>query len=303
MEKYQDYLNEFEREFEADDISTEFESYDEREVYDNEYENEFETDDEYETDDEFENDEETDDRAFENDDISNEFESDEELEDNYETDTDREYADKLYEIMTADHESEFEFEQQLNEFMHEVERDYFFKKLWKGVKNIGRSSVFKKIAGFIKKGLPLGDMLKLITKDPRAFIRSFGKKLALMGANFVAPGSGAVLGSVLNQELGKRPTFTRKDAKRVVSVMKKSYDNLGAGLNRLQDPRNLAHVQSQVKQIGKMAVRRAIQNPTRGVGTIGASVSRRTILLKPGSSVVIAHNPYRIIIKTRMKKR
>ena len=302
MEKYQDYLNEFEREFEADDISSsELESYDEREVSDNE-------DDEYtesevdEENDEFEYDEEADESEFEDGDyVHNEILANEEYEyEDDETDTDRGYTDKLYEIMTADHENELEFEQQLNEFMHEVERDYFFKKLWKGVKKIGRSSVFRKIAGFIKKGLPLGDMLKLITKDPRAFIRSFGKKLALMGANFVVPGSGAVLGSVLNQEVGKRPTFTRQDAKRVVSVMKKSYNNLGAGLNRLQDPRNLAHVQSQVKQIGKMAVRRAIQDPRRGVGTQG---TRRTILLKPGSSVVIAHNPYRIIIKTRMKRR
>ena len=107
-----DYLSEFEREFEL-----EFES----NALNNENTYELENDHELEHDNEYE------------------FEGDHESEGDHEFEFQGEstYESRLYEILNNNYESELEFENNLNEVLHEMEKDYFFGSLKKWVKRKG----------------------------------------------------------------------------------------------------------------------------------------------------------------------
>ena len=172
-----DYLSEFEREFEAEIEDEQIGNENESEFESN-YEFEFESNDESEEESEFE---------FEADyDSENEHEMEFQNENSYET--------RLYEILNNNYESELEFENSLNEVLHEMEKDFFFGSLKKWVKKKGGiKGLLKKFA----KKLPISGAINAITSVARGDFRGALKSIASngllkAGLSFI-PGGGIAL--------------------------------------------------------------------------------------------------------------
>jgi hypothetical protein len=112
-------MSELEREFE---FEMEAES-------DDEFEGEFEEEFEFELDDEFE------------------FEADDEFEGMEDQEYGNDYAERFYELSQRQFESESEVDTAINEVLDDMEREYFFGKALRGIKNIAKkvskNQVFK----------------------------------------------------------------------------------------------------------------------------------------------------------------
>lgn len=270
MKNYQnDYLSEFEQEFEM-----EFEADSENDEFENdEFENdEFELDSE--NNDEFENDE------FEND----------EFENNTFGTSDRGYEQRLYEIFTSNYESELEYENAFNEVLHEMEQDFFWKKL----KKFGKGLI-KKVAPMAKgllSQLPGGgkifDVLKGITSDPRSFLRTAIKQFGPMALNAVIPGSGVVAGALLNNEVQSNPNAARQAARNTVAMAKQAYSGLANGMAQMPASNNVNQMRTQLQSIAQNAVnqikRSGLNSTNRGKHQL---VNRKVMNLDGGRYKIV----------------
>ena len=268
-----DYLSEFEQEFEL-----EFES----ETYDNE--NDFELDNEFES----ENDNEF---EFESD---SEFESENDNE--FEFEAENSYESRLYEILNNNYESELEFENNLNEVLHEMEKDYFWGGLKKWVKKKGGVSGL--LAKYAKK-LPIVSAAKALSSVARGDLRGALKNvmsndLLKTGLSFVPGGSAAVKGlDMANKLLGdsETPNVPMAKVKQAVAVGKAAYDGLAKNLASAQTPQD-------IKDMGKKALQQAVQGVKSGAMnglTNGGKRRKKTVIPYPKGSRICVY-PDRIVI-------
>jgi hypothetical protein len=260
------YLSEFEQEFEMDDeansaetpsseVSNDHESDSE---YSYEVNDEFENDDEFERDDEFENDDELEnddeyeiDNEFENDD---EFESDDEFENDYAVwsrdghyDRDREFESRLYRAIRSNADNELQTELELDNVLHEMEQDYFFKSAKNWVKRKARK--------YGKFAVPGYGALKAISSLGRVNIRNLLKNKLLQTAAGFIPGAGPIVSKAMG--IAGNVMSTADAAKQkiqdVVQVGKDAYQDLATAIPDAQN-------EMEVRAASKIALRKAISN-------------------------------------------
>lgn len=243
MKHRDDYLSEFELEFESDDAYSE-----------NAFEagNDFPEEAEWEKDDEMEDSYETPDEGeFELESDDQEFETWQE--DSGEHSRDREFEDRLYNALRSGTDNELEMEMEVRWVQHEMEQDYFFKSF----KNLRRKygpGLLNKIAG----STPWGMAVKAISKHGRGLIRkAINSNLLKTAAQFI-PGAGPVIskgmdiaGQMMNSETPVQPV-SRAEIRRAVQVGKQAYQNLAHGLVTMRDPKELP-------ELGKNALQQAVR--------------------------------------------
>lgn len=277
MKNENNYLNEFEQEFELDDELEQGNPSDyHAQEYDGEQEDGFESegDDEYlmEADDEFE----TDDQEFEAWDAQGGY------------NRNREYENRLYETLNSGYDNEFEMEQEVNRVLHEMEQDYFFGSVGKWLKKRG-GGILKTVAG----NTPLGAAVKAISAPMRGRIRSLLKnKLFQTAASFI-PGAGPIVSKAMdvvgNMDSETPAATSRNQVRQAVQVGQKAYQNLADDLTRARNPR-------QLQQAGKNAWNRAVRDHRSASATPPvAGRQQRNIRIRPGSHVVVYPTYIRIV--------
>jgi hypothetical protein len=289
-----DYLSEFEREFEM-----EFEHDSEYELGDSESDSEFELGDS-ESDSEYELEDSESDNEFELDDV--ESESDNE----FELDSENDLETRLYEVLNGDHESEYEFEQQLNELMHEAERDFFWKKAFRKVgafanklKNNplvrkGLSLALKATPmGAVLSSLPIGDIVKAASQVSRQGLRSGLTQLATNYAQNNLGGIGNMLAGAVQGEASNG--ISRGQVRDFLNIAEQAYENLADEINKVDRAKSPQQVQQILKIAPKVALSNAIQTAkTRGYGK-SRLATRRVIPLPTGAKVLVTRTKVVII--------
>lgn len=258
-----DYLSEFEREFEA-----EFEA----DEIDGENEFEFEADDELEDDSEFE---------FEGD-----YDTENDLE--MEFQTDNSYETRLYEILNNNYESELEFENNVNEVLHEMEKDFFFGSLKKWMRK--RGGIKGLLAKYAKK-LPISGAINAISAAARGDFRGALRNIASngllrTGLSFLPGGGIAAKGLDFVNRFANSNSETEQasmeNVQEAVAVGRTAYDNLA---------RNLVNAESEqdVREMGRKAMQQAIMTHNGSASRNGRSTGRRKRIAYPAGSVVTVH--------------
>lgn len=269
MTSSNNYLSEFENEWRSDSesmssIHDEFEFESENE-FDSESDTEFE-DNEHESDTEFENDE---------------FESDQEFEivsdGEYENDNEGNslFEDKLYSVLKNNYESELEFEQQVNEVLHELDTEYFMGGLRKAFKKFKSSNAFKGLKKFAGK-TPFGAAIKQYTALARGDIKGMLKGLAGQALSAAVPGGG-IAKQLLNLEAPITSNSPRRNAQVINQVAKKSYGNLINQMGKLK-----GNQLGLIKNLGKSSFNQALQQVQTG-----SKRNVRYIMIQKGQTLVV----------------
>lgn len=252
MKNYQnDYLSEFEREFEISDESNEFES--ENDEFESEGDGEYDSESEAENDFESEGD------------YLSEFESDSEYE--FENTPEGQYEARLYEIFSNNYENEFEFENDLNQVMHELERDFFFKK-WKNkiTSFANKNPWVKKLANKALNAIPggAGDMIRKGLKDPRGFLKTMAMKYGPQIANMYVPGSGVALKAMMGSNEMEEGDYARQAARDTVALAQEAYTNFAQELNQINLSRDASQAKSQLNQAAQNSFKKAYRTVKLG---------------------------------------
>ena len=280
MTNEKNYLSEFEQEWNSDgetaDVhNNEFELDNEEDEFEITASNDSETDNEWENDNELEND--------------NEFETDNEWEDDHKWESsderefepdggaNRRYEQKLYSVLNDDHESELEFEQQLNEVLHEMEKDYFWGSLKKRWNKFKRGGLFKTLKGLANKS-PFGDVLKQVTSLARGDIKGMLKGLAGQALAAAVPGGG-VAKQLLNLETPINNANPKKSAQIINSTAKAAYANLINGMGTIASANQL----QKIKTMGRSAFNQAWQQQQSD----SRHIKVRRITLHRGQKLVV----------------
>lgn len=238
MATEKNYLSEFEQEW-----NSEFETTDvQNDAYELEVEDEeMDSDDELESGDDFETSAQDD---------SYEMESGEDHE--QENGMGYNYEDRLYNVLNGDHESELEFEHDLNEVLHEMEKDYF----WKGLKSKWNKFKKGKVFAALRKvadATPIGSTIKQYTALARGDIKGFAKNLAGQALSAMGPGGGMAK-QLLNLETPVANGNLRNSARYIHQATRNAYGNL---VNQLTSS---VGNPGKAKDFGKMAVQQAVQS-------------------------------------------
>jgi hypothetical protein len=292
MNNYKDYLSEFEREFETNDSSSEYDGENGvSEEYEDELENDFsnESDQKLDSNNEYESDQELD--THQEYELDNEYELESELQDseseNYlqeYSSPDQEFEDRLYSVLNGEHESSFEMEQEIDRVLHEMEVEYF----WKAAKNAWKKHK-NKIMPFAKHLIPGGSLAslgKFAASNLRGVLKNdLIRKGLTMAGNAYLPGvGGAVVGGLLNRET-PNANDARAQAGQAVKVAKDAYQNM-AGLIPNLRPGNIPN---QISRFSKQAVGMAQKRHSVYKGK-----TKQVVRIKPNSIVVV--RPDRVII-------
>ncbi|WP_347157544.1 hypothetical protein [Pontibacter chitinilyticus] len=254
----QDFLNsdtsEFEREFEFEDEA--ITASDEFELGDEEL---GENGDSYELEDALGNDEEYGDGfgpETEADYLS-EFEADGEpafgSEQEFENTTEGNFERRLYEIFSHSYENEYEFENDFNQVMHEVQRDYF----WNSLKRWGRklAPVAKLALRAIPGGGTLTNAIRQITRDPRGLLKTLVMKFGPQALNAVIPGAGVALGALMSNR--ETDDAARQAARDTVALAREAYTNFADEISRTNFPTNIAGAKAQLNDIARNSFKKA----------------------------------------------
>jgi len=266
MNTNKDYLSEFEREFELDNFSSEYEGgMNMSEEFEDELENDFsnesneelETHDEYELDNEYESDNEYElDSEYEsNDEYEFEDEQQDSESENYLQEynsRDQEFEHRIYSALSGEYENSFEMEQEIDRVLYEMEKDYFFGGLKKFIKK--KAGSLGNLTGIAKHFFPggtLASLAKYAGVDVRNLLKSnMFKKLLATGANFAMPGvGGAIAGKLLNSET-PNANNARAHARQTVRVAKDAYRNMAGLMPNLRR----GNIPKQISQFSRQAL-------------------------------------------------
>lgn len=256
---------EFEMEFEAGDDSfdQEFEAYGtsfEQEDIDQEFEA-FETSFEQEDiDQEFE-------AAFEQD-VSGEYEF------GYSGGRSGEFVERLMEIGSRQFETPYEAEAAMSEVLDDIEREYFFGAIKRGLKKLSKNKLLRSLA---KKGLTMGvnkffpglkGALQLARGNVKGALMNFGKQA--LGS--VVPGGGAVLDAV--QTIGLQPAGggeaqERETWENYVELSREAYEQLAETLTPT------AHQPAEAMRLANNAVQHAVRRARSRTAGSGRGAGHR----------------------------
>ncbi len=193
------------------------------------------------------------------------------------------YADRFYELSQRSFESEFEMDDSVNRLLTEMEREYFFRGLWRRMRQGGRW-LLRRAAG-LARGTPIGRIVSGVTQLARGNLRGALGSLARAGLGSLVsaiPGGAAALPALNALGLGETddPERNREGWNNYVSVVREAYDNLARNLNeRANDPIEANRLATEAFRAGmRSAQNNRPQTTSRG---------RRVISLRSGERVII----------------
>ena len=257
MNKHDDYLSEFEQEFELDYSLSANEQSDFMGEFD---ENEFELENSEDSHASLKNEWELEEEEYEYDDADADAEA-------WEYPPEQEYENRLYNVLNSRMDNEFEMDQEVDRILNEMEQDFFFKKL----KSIGKQFLNSAGGQFVKKiakNSPLGTAIGALSKVARGDIKGVIKAVVNNGllkhaAGFLPGGSLISKGMdiVSKLENNQIPGISRDQLGRAVQFAKSAYGHLA---NEMPQVRSVEHLRS----MGKVAIKKAREelssNPMRG---------------------------------------
>lgn len=148
------------------------------------------------------------------------------------------YAERFYELSLREFESEAEVDDAVNRLLSEMERDFFFKGLWKKIKKAGKELLKKGVK--LAKDRPVFQAVKGITQLARGNLKGLLGSLAKAGlsaAVSAVPGGAVVLPALraLGFETTKEPEQNKEAWNNYISLCKEAFDYLASNLNEKAD--------------------------------------------------------------------
>lgn len=149
-----------------------------------------------------------------------------------------EFVERLLEIGSRNFESPYEADAAMSEVLDDIEREYFFGKLKRGLKSLTRNKLLRSLA---KKGLSIGvnkffpglkGALQLARGNVKGALMNFGRQA--LGS--VVPGGGAALDAVKSlglQSEGMEPE--RETWENYVNLSREAYEHLAENLTPKAD--------------------------------------------------------------------
>lgn len=193
------------------------------------------------------------------------------------------YAERFYELSLREFESESEVDDAINKLLTEMERDFFFRGLWRKAKKGGKELLRR--GRRLAKGLPAFQAVKGITQLARGNLKGLLGSLARAGlgaAVSAIPGGAAILPALraIGLEITEEPERNREAWDSYVSLCREAFDYLANNLNEKAD---------NPVEASRLATE-AFQSALRKVSTrrsIGAMRRRSRIRVRKGDVVVI----------------
>jgi hypothetical protein len=186
------------------------------------------------------------------------------------------YVERFMELSRRPYESEVALDNEVNRIFHEIERDFFFKKLggWlkKGLGGLKR--IGKKALGFGRKLLksPLS-AFKGLTNLARGNLGGLLKSLAKTAISGLVPGGAALAPALsalgLEAEAGD-PDYLREFWRRYVTLCEVAYERLAEGLDTDADDPAVAG------RVAQEAFQGALREVFAEAGRSGIPVASRT---------------------------
>lgn len=237
-----------------------------------------------------------------------ESEQDEELESDWEAQSDDEadeeadeewesepteaggYANRFYELSQREFESESELDDAVRGLVNEMERDFFFKGIWRKVKKAGQRFL-KKGLGQLAGRLPIFKGLKAITQLARGNLKGALGSLAKSGltaALSAHPAGAAILPALkgLGFEAAESPERNREAWENYVGVAREAFNHLAENLDeRAADPLEASRLASNAFQTAVQKARARVRSGGgRGPGRRGRTL---TIRVRSGERIII----------------
>lgn len=161
------------------------------------------------------------------------------------------YTDRLFEISEREYESESELDTEIDNFLNEMERDFFFKGLWKKIKDGGKKLIKTGIG--LAKNLPIMQVVKGVTSLARGNLKGMLKPF-LKTAIGMIPGIGPVastlsgplidmVGSKFGFEVTQDTEKNKAQLEKAVRITAAAYDNLARNLGKnATDPKEASRL-------------------------------------------------------------
>ena len=219
---------------------------------------------------------EFDDRELDDDmEISFERDSPEfELEGDWDQSRSQEFVERFMEIGTRQFETSYEADEAMGEVLDDIEREYFFGAIKRGLKKLSKNKLIRSLA---KKGLSLGvnkflpglqGALQLARGNVKGALLNFGKQA--LGS--VVPGGGAVLDAVkaIGLQPGGGETRERETWENYVNLSREAYEHLAENLT----PR--ADQPAEAMRLANNAVQHAVARAQARTGRSNGSGQARS---------------------------
>ena len=183
-----------------------------------------------------------------------------------------EFVDRLLEIGSRQFESPYEADSAMSEVLDDIEREYFFGALKRGLKKLGKNKLLRSLA---TKGMTLGvnkffpglkGALQLARGNVKGALLNFGKQA--LGS--VVPGAGAILDSVKAIGLDPVGGSERETWENYVDLSREAYEHLAENLTPA------AHQPAEAMRLASDAVQHAIASARARAGSAGAGPAARS---------------------------
>lgn len=189
------------------------------------------------------------------------------------------YAERFYELSQREFESEAEVDNEVNSLLNEMERDFFFKGLWKKVKKAGKGLLKKGLK--LAEGLPSFQAIKGITSLARGDLKGLLGSLAKTGLGAVVPGGGVAL-KALGFESSEDPEANREAWENYVDLSRRAFENLARNLEmNADDPLVASRIANEAFQTALREV------STAAPSAVSQGKRYRVIRVRPGERIVI----------------
>jgi hypothetical protein len=202
-----------------------------------------------------------------------------------------EFAERFYELGQRQFESEFEVDRELSEVLDDMEREYFFGRLVKGVKRLGKSRI---VRGLVRKGLRFAQQrfpaLKAITQLARGNLKGMLLPLAKTALGAAVPGGPAALGLLkgLGFEAAEDDPRNREGWQNYTRMAREAYESLADNVTtRVDQPREASQLAAGAFQQALHQAQARAQTGAGGMrsGAAGGRVIR--IRLRPGQKLLV----------------
>jgi hypothetical protein len=206
-----------------------------------------------------------------------------------------EFAERFYELGQRQFESEFEVERELAEVLDDMEREYFFGRLVRGIKRVGKSRL---VRGLVRKGLRFAQQrfpaLKAITQLARGNLKGALLPLAKTALGTVVPGGPAALGVLrgLGFETAEDAAQNRAGWQNYTRMAREAYEHMADNMTmRVDEPREASRLAMSAFQ---QALSQAQQRAQALASQAGLSTGARRrggrvirVRLRPGQRLLV----------------
>jgi hypothetical protein len=188
------------------------------------------------------------------------------------------YAERFYELSLREYESELEVDSAVNEILHEIEQEFFFKRLrsgWDRFKKKGIGKLVNKAVSMAAGKIPAFQALTGITQLARGDLNGMIGSLAKAGIGAALPGGAVALDALKNVGFGESELGddSRPAWESVVSIAREAYEHLANNLTeRADDP-------LEASRLATDAFRTALQKHRAD----GGAQIQRSDTTRPGS--------------------